>query len=130
MVINHPQDGHPLSPGGSPSTYSLVTHHPKEGRPPSSGWSPTVLRIWLHTIPMMVTHQQYNAHPYPWDGYHFLQGRQLDLEFDSSAAQLVNLVASLAQLVYPSEALPAKACHRTSQNRSTFSGPVHLAADS
>ena len=51
----------------------------------------------------------------PWDGYHFpitvthhLQGGQLDLEFDFSTAQLVNLVVSLAHLVSQSVALPAK----------------------
>ena len=45
----------------------------------------------------MVTHQP---------TYH-LQDGQLDLEIDSSAAMLVNLVASLAQLVSLSVALPA-----------------------
>ena len=35
-------------------------------------------------------------------------GCQLGLEFDSSASQLVNFVVSLAQLVSPSVALPAK----------------------
>ena len=39
--------------------------------------------------------------------HHFKDG-QLDLEFDSSAAKLVNLVAILAQLVSPSVALPAQ----------------------
>ena len=37
-----------------------------------------------------------------------LKDGQLDLEFDSSAATLVNLVAILAQLVSPSVALPAQ----------------------
>ena len=36
---------------------------------------------------------------------HHLKDGQLDLEFDSSAAKLVNLVVSLAQLVSPSVAL-------------------------
>ena len=60
----------------------MVTHFLNEGHQPYRGWSPT--------IPRRVTHHQ------------------LDLEFDSSASQLVNLVASLAQLVSPSVALPAK----------------------
>ena len=38
---------------------------------------------------------------------HHLKYGQLDLEFDSSAAKLVNLVVILAQLVPPSVALPA-----------------------
>ena len=39
---------------------------------------------------------------------HHLQDDQLDLEFDSSAAKLVNLVGILAQLVSSSVALPAQ----------------------
>ena len=37
-----------------------------------------------------------------------LQDCQLDLEFENSAAQLVNLVEGQAQLVTPSVALPAQ----------------------
>ena len=44
---------------------------------------------------------------YPSTVTHHLKDGQLDLEFDSSAAKLVNLVAILAQLVSPSVALPA-----------------------
>ena len=68
----------------------MVTNLPKdflnEGHQPYPGWSPT--------IPRRVTH-----HP--------KFGCQLDLEIDSSASQLVNLVASKAQLVSSSGALPA-----------------------
>ena len=39
---------------------------------------------------------------------HHLQDGQLDLEFDSSTAKLVNLDVILAQLVSPSVALPAQ----------------------
>ena len=45
---------------------------------------------------------------YPSTVTHHLKDGQLDLEFDSSAAKLVNLVAILTQLVSPSVALPAQ----------------------
>ena len=85
MVTNHPQDGQPPSP-------RRVTHHPKfdhedscpHGHPPTG----------VITFPSTVTH-------------HFKDG-QLDLEFDSSAAKLVNLVIILPKLVSSSVALPAE----------------------
>ena len=52
---------------------------------------------WSSTIPGMVIN-------FPSTVTHRLQDGQLDLEFDSSAAKLVNLIVILAQLV----ALPAK----------------------
>ena len=39
---------------------------------------------------------------------HHLQGGQLDFEFDSSASQLVNLIASLTQLASLIVQLPVK----------------------
>ena len=131
MVTNLPEDGQPFSkyghqpsPGCSTTIARRVTNHPKfghEGSCPSSlGESPTVSRIGLHTIPMKVTHQQYKANHHPQDCYHLsqhshhhLKDGQLDLEFDSSAAKLVNLVAILAQLVSPSVALPAQLVYVT-----------------
>ena len=84
MVTNLPEDGHPFSkyghqpsPGWSTTIPRRVTHHPKFGHkescPSSLGGSPTVPSIGSHTIPMMVTHQQYKAHHHPWDCYNFLQ---------------------------------------------------------
>ena len=45
---------------------------------------------------------------YPSTVTHHLKYGQLDLEFDSSAAKLVNLVVILAQLISSSVALPAQ----------------------
>ena len=84
MVTNLPEDGQPFSkyghqpsPGCSTTIARRVTNHPKfghEGSCPSSlGESPTVSRIWLHTIPMKVTHQQYKANHHPQDCYHLSQ---------------------------------------------------------
>ena len=79
-VTNLPENGHPLSkyghqssPGWSTTIPRRVPHHPKESCPSSLGGSPTVPRIGLHTIPMMVTHQQYKANHHPQDCYHFPQ---------------------------------------------------------
>ena len=127
MVTNLPEDGHSfskdgqqLSPGWSPTISRRVTHHPKFCHPPTRGRLPTIIgrvtvpMIWSHTIPKMVTHQQYKAHhhsqyynTFPSTVTHHLKDGQLDLEFDSSAAKLVNLVVILAQLVSLSVALPA-----------------------
>ena len=84
MVTNLPEDGQPFSkyghqpsPGCSTTIARRVTNHPKfghEGSCPSSlGESPTVSRIGLHTIPMKVTHQQYEANHHPQDCYHLSQ---------------------------------------------------------
>ena len=69
---------------------------------------PDILKIIFLHVCIMLTQ-------YPGDGFTFpstvtyhLQGGQLDLEFNSSGAQLVNLVVSLAQLVSLSVAFPAK----------------------
>ena len=84
MVTNLPEDGHPFSkyghqpsPGCSTTIARRVTNHPKfghEGSCPSSlGESSTVSMIGLHTIPMKVTHQQYEANHHPQDCYHLSQ---------------------------------------------------------
>ena len=84
MVTNLPEDGHPFSkyghqpsPGWSTTIPRRVTHHPKFGHeescPSSLGGSTTDPRIGSHTIPMMVTHQQYKANHHPQDCYHFPQ---------------------------------------------------------
>ena len=77
----------------------LVAYHPRDGLPPTVYCSPPIPGMVI-TFPSTVTHN--------------LQGGKLDLEFDSSAAQLVNLVVSIAQLVYPSVTLPAKLVYFTS----------------
>ena len=104
------KDGHQPFPGWSrsPTIQNLVTYQHEEGCPLSSGGSPTLRRIWSHTLPMMITQQQYKSHHNPQDCYHFPQHSQLDLEFESSAAKLVNLVVILDQLVPLSVALPAQ----------------------
>ena len=96
MVTYHPQDGHSLSLGRLPTIKNMVTNLPEDGHPfskyghqPSPGWSTTIPRrvthhpkfgheescprIGSHTIPMMVTHQQYKANHHPQDCYHFPQ---------------------------------------------------------
>ena len=89
MVTNLPEDGNPFSKyvyqpflGWSTTVPSRVTHHQKFGHeescPSSLGWSPTVPRIGLHTIPMMVTQQQYKANhriviTFPGTVTHFLK---------------------------------------------------------
>ena len=70
-----------------------------DGHLPSPGWLQSILRMGTHhriviTFPSTVT-------------YHLKEG-QLDLEFEPSAAKLVNLVVIIAQLVSSSVALPAQ----------------------
>ena len=71
----------------------MVTHHPYDGHPPTVYCSPT-LNGMVITFPSIVT-------------YH-IQDCHLHLEFESSAAKLVDLVDSLAKLVTSSVALPAE----------------------
>ena len=80
-VTNLPKDGHPFSKGWSPTnprmvppSKGMVTYHPQDGHQPTVEWSTTILWMVI-SFPRMVTH-------------HF-QDDQLDLEFDSSADQLV-----------------------------------------
>ena len=58
----------------------------------------------------MIYHNNYNQPVWKSDFFQFSThpNGQLDLEFDSSAAKLVNLDVILAQLVSPSVALPAQ----------------------
>ena len=100
MVTYHPQDGHPPSPGGSLTIRSLVIHQSRKSRQASSGWSPTNSR--------MVPTNSLDCYRFPRTVTRHLQDGQLDIEFDSCAAQLVNLVVSQAQIVSTSVALRAK----------------------
>ena len=101
MVTHHQQEGHhlkfgyPQIQGRPPAIIRMVTHcpknmvayHSKDGHPPTIKWSPTIPGTII-TFPSTVTHHLHDG--------------QLDMEFDYSTAQLVNLVFSLAQLVSPS----------------------------
>ena len=71
----------------------LVARHPHDGHTPTVSCSPTIPGMVI-TFLSTVTHH--------------LQGGQLDFEFDSSASQLVNLIASLTQLASPIVQLPVK----------------------
>ena len=107
---HHPQNGHPPSPGGSSTIQNFVTHQHEGSCTPSSGgslsqlygrtpsiwWSPTN-SIKLTTIHRIIIN-------FPSTVTHYVKDGQLDLEFDSSAAKLVNLVVILAQLVSSSVA--------------------------
>ena len=83
MVTNLPKDGYPFSKDWSPNIPRRVKHHGQDGNPPYKGWSPTNQRNathpstveWSPTFPRAVT-------------YHIQDG-QLNLEFDSCAAQIV-----------------------------------------
>ena len=95
MFTYHPRDGHPPSKGWSPTIQNRVTNLPKDGHPFYKGWSPT--------IPTLVKHHPHDGHlqTVEWPttipgtvitflrtvNHHFQDG-QLDLEFDSCAAQL------------------------------------------
>ena len=70
------------------------------GHTPSPWWSP-INSIKLATIHRIVI-------TFPSTVIHHLKACQLDLEFESSTAKLVNLVVILVQLVPPSVALPAQ----------------------
>ena len=83
MVTNIPQDGQTPLTGRSPTIQRLVTHKPieathhnQDGQPPTVEWSPTI-----HG--RIITHH--------------LQDGQLDLELNSSAAQLVQIVEFLME---------------------------------
>ena len=78
-------DVHLLSSGWSPTIPRIVTHHPKygtnlpkDGHQFSKDWSPSITKMVKHNFSQ-------DSHPPFQDG-------QLDLEFDSSAAQLVTVV--------------------------------------
>ena len=71
-----------------------MAHHPHDGHPPRVHIKLTTFHRIVITFPSTVTH-------------HLKEG-QLDFEFDSSSAKLVNLVVILAQLVSSSVALPAQ----------------------
>ena len=113
MVTNNRKDDHPFPKDGhqpSPGIQTLVTRQPMESWPPSSGWSPTVPKD-------KVVHNPQDGHPptVEWSPiimvFAFPSARwsaKQDLESNSSTAQLVNLVVSLAQHVSPSVALLAK----------------------
>ena len=91
MVIHHTKNGQPPSEIRSLAFSKIVTHFLKDGHQPSPGWPNTILRmvthhsatvIWATTIPRMVI-------IFPRTVTHHFQDGQLELEFDSSAAQLV-----------------------------------------
>ena len=104
LVTNLPKDGQ-------------VTHFPKDGHQPSPGWLTTIPRMGTGHPPSkgVVAHHPHDGHP-PTIKLTTIHGivitftiisrmvNYVDLEFDSSAAKLVNL----AQLVSPSVAFPAK----------------------
>ena len=85
MVTNLPKDGHQFSKGGSlaiPSMGNTIQRLiQRYGCIPSQGWSTTKNRI-ATTIPRMVI-------TFPRTVTHHFQDGQLDLKFDSKAAQLV-----------------------------------------
>ena len=78
MVTQLPKDGHLASMG-----WSLVNDHLKYGQPPSKGLSPRLQR--------MITHDLKHGQPPSkinqiwWN----IKKLQLNMEFDTSAAQLV-----------------------------------------
>ena len=69
-----PKDRDPFSNGCSPSTLSMVNHYTQDSHALAEEWSTTIPGMVIN-FPKTVTH-------------HFQDG-QLDLEFDSSTAQLV-----------------------------------------
>ena len=82
-------DVHLPSPGWSPNIPRMVKHHPLDGHSPSKGivahhpkHDHLVAVKWLPTMPGMVI-------TFPRTVTHHFQDGQLDLEFDSSVAQLV-----------------------------------------
>ena len=110
MVKHHPQEYNPPSKGFSPTNPRKAIHHHQDGYPlPTVQWyGCTPSPVWSPNSSRMVTHH--------------LQDGQLDLEFDSSAAKLVNLVVTL---VSSSVALPAQLVsfffHTRDSERSSFS---------
>ena len=80
MVTNRPLDGHPPSPGWSPTIPWMVTYHPQGSHPPSQEWSLTI--PWMvTTVPRRVTDH--------------LQDGEPEVDFDCSAAQLDEVVVVL-----------------------------------
>ena len=85
-----PQDGHPTSKIWLLTFPKMGTHFPKDGHQPSqdgyplssSGWAPTIQRCGCtKSLGMVITISRIVKSP--------TQDGQLDLEFDSSTAQLV-----------------------------------------
>ena len=73
MVTQHPQDGHLSALGWSPIIQNQL---PKYCRPASQGWSPTIQSMITHHTKLLKSDKTLEL--------------QLNKEFDTSAAQLVN----------------------------------------
>ena len=108
MVTNHSQDGPPPSKSRSPTNMRNAAHHHRNGHPLCQGYGPTPSPWWSPTNSVKLTTIHRIVIAFPSTVTHHLKDSKLDLEFDSRAVKLVNLVVILAQLVSPSVALPAQ----------------------
>ena len=108
MVIHHHQEGDPPSKNWSPTNLRKAAHYHQEGHPLFQGYGRTPSQWWSPTNSWMLTTIHGIVITFPSRVTHHLKDGQLDLEFDSSAAKLVNLVVSLAQLVSLSVAHSSK----------------------
>ena len=97
MVIHHPKYGHLSSKRQTPIFQIMVPNGPQDGQTPSPGGSPS--KDLSPTKPRKATYHHQDGHPLSqqygcktspgWSVVtHHLKDGQLDLEFDSSAAQL------------------------------------------
>ena len=102
MVNHHPKEGHPPSKIWSPTNLRKAARHHQEGHPLSQGYDCTPSPWWSPSNSLKLTTIHRIVITFPSTVTHHLQDGQLDLGFDSSAAKLVNLVASPVQLVSPS----------------------------
>ena len=99
MVTQHPKYGHPFSKGWPPT---MVNQYLQDGHPP-----PTIKRCGRTPSPEWSPTSSKKVNNHPQGSYHFSQDSQVtlhfrdsqqELEFDSSAAQLVFTIANYCSL--------------------------------